>query len=1033
MALNLEELRFISSKTYTPEVEYVGILKDYISFNAIEEHRIKAQATEFTEVIKKNSAANGIESFIQQYSLSTEEGVAIMCLAESLLRIPDRATANQLIEDKLSGKNWKQHLGKSKSLFVNASSWGLLLTGKVVDLGDSSNFIGKLINRLGEPVVLEGIKKAIKFMSDEFILGENLKEALKNGKDSINKGYNLSFDILGESSRTAKQADFYYNEYLKAIEVIAGLNQKRNSIYDQLNLSVKLSALHPKVYLRKVEALKKHLIPRLEEIVALCEKHDISISFDAEESYRQDVYLEILEHIIRNPRFGQYHGIGFVVQGYSKRSFYIIDYIAKLAQSTNKRLPMRLVKGAYWDSEVKHSQENGLEGYPVFTLKEHTDLSYIACAKKLFTYNRFIYPQFATHNAVTAAIIIELAGSHDYEFQRLQGMGEALHDHLLKIGKKSRIYAPVGKYEDLLAYLMRRLLENGANTSFVHMIADESKSINDLIELPTNLISDIKTNVKVPLPSEIYRERKNSAGIELGIRANLELTESELLKYDGKTYNTSSIICGKHRRKGLEPREIKNPANHKEILGSAVFASVKDLEEAVAKATKSFDSWSKTPVEARAKALRRFADLLEEKKFEAVSILIREAGKSIDDAFNEVREAVDFARYYAFTAEDLSKPLNLPSYTGESSTLSWHPRGVFVCVSPWNFPLAIFVGQILAALVTGNTVIAKPADMTTIIASFAVDLMIEAGINEDAVSLVLCEGAELSKHIISSSDVRGVCFTGSTGVAQIINRNLAARQNAPIASFIAETGGQNALIVDSSALLEQATDAIVTSAFGSVGQRCSALRVLYAQEEIMEPLMALVEGSLCELKIGNTRDLTVDMGPIIDNNAKARLLEHCEEIVKVKGCKQLFAHPDQKDLEGDKNASFVAPRAFRINSISDLKKENFGPLLHVIPFKSDGLDNVIDQINSTGYGLTSGIQTRIEDKIHYVAQRIKAGNFYANRSIIGAHVGTHPFGGENNSGTGFKAGGPHYLMRFMVERTTTINTTAIGGNIELLS
>lgn len=1030
MPAKLSDLQFISSKTYAPEVEHVQMLKDYISFTDLEASQIRGRAMEYANIVKTQTAKNGVESFIQQYSLSTEEGVAIMCLAESLLRIPDKQTANELIEDKLSGKNWKQHLGKSKSLFVNASSWGLLLTGKVVDFAESDNFLAKMVNKLGEPVVLEGIKKAIKFMSDEFILGENLQEALKNGKNSIEKGYNLSFDILGESSRTAKQAEFYYNEYLKAVAVIAQLNQNRGSIYEQLNLSVKLSALHPKVYLRKIDTLKMELLPRLEAIVELCEKHNISLSFDAEESFRQDVYLEILESVILNPRFGNYHGIGFVVQGYSKRAFYIIDFIAKLAQESNKRIPMRLVKGAYWDSEVKHSQEHGLEGYPVFTMKEHTDLSYIACAKKLFSYSKYIFPQFATHNAITAAIIIELAGTNDFEFQRLQGMGQALHDHLLSCGFRSRIYAPVGKYEDLLAYLMRRLLENGANTSFVHLIADDSKPLNELVELPTVAVGEIATNPKVMLPQDVYANRVNSQGLELGIRTNLERAEHELSRFDGKHYHAHSIVGGKHL-KG-QSHEITNPANHNDVIGTNHLIGSKDLELALKRARSSFASWSKRPVLARAEALRKFANLMEENRFELCSLMIREAGKNIDDALNEVREAVDFARYYANCALELSAPIKLPSYTGESSELSWHPRGVFVCVSPWNFPLAIFCGQILAALVTGNTVIAKPADMTTIIATRAVELMLEAGVDEDAISLVLTTGQELSDFVISSPDVRGVCFTGSTKVAQIINRNLAARDSA-IATLIAETGGQNAMIVDSSALLEQAADAIVNSAFGSMGQRCSALRVLYAQKEIVEPLMELVEGATAQLKIGNTRNLDVDLGPIITKQARANLLQHAEEIVTHKGCKLMFAHPHSQDLEANNKASFMGPKAIKINSMKDLNKENFGPILHVVSYQADELDRVIDEINSTGFGLTTGIQTRIEDKIYHLASRINAGNFYANRSIIGAQVQTHPFGGENNSGTGFKAGGPHYLMRFMTERTRTINTTAIGGNIELLA
>ncbi len=1024
-------INYISSKSYNDEIEHIKMLLDYINIDDNKHNLIGLRAHRLVEKIR-DSKVHTIESFIQEYSLSTEEGVAIICLAESLLRIPDKKTAHDLVSDKLSGKNWQQHLGKSESLFVNASSWGLLLTGKVIDFKESDSLIAKMVGRIGEPMILEGIKRAIGFISNKFILGKDLEDALKNGKTAIEHGYNLSFDILGESSRTNTQAEFYYNEYLEAIKVIGKLSNKSGNIYQQLNLSVKLSALHPKVMLRKIDLLKEELIPKLKTIVKLCINCNISISFDAEESYRQDVYLLILEELIKDPELKDFSGTGFVIQSYSKRAFYIIDWIANLALDTKKCLPVRLVKGAYWDTEIKHSQENGLIGYPVFTKKEHTDISYIACAQKLLSYQQYIFPQFATHNAITASTIIEIGKGCDFEFQRLQGMGESLHNALIEEGYKSRIYAPVGKYEDLLAYLMRRLLENGANSSFVNLIGDKNRSLDEIVESPILKIKDkeISYNKDVALPVALYKTRINSQGIEIGIKNNLEDIRLGLDDFRNRFYESASIVSGRAIRNKDNSKKISRCSNKSEIIGQMFEANDLNLKQAIENASSSFASWSLLKAEDRADIINRFADLLQKNHFEIYSILISEAGKNIDDAINELREAIDFARYYANMAIKLSHPINLPSYTGESSTMSWHPRGVFVCISPWNFPLAIFLGQILAALVTGNTVIAKPAENTTIIASYAINLLIKAGVDKNAISLLLTSGRKISEAILTNNQVKGVCFTGSNIVAQNINRTLAARDTG-IASFIAETGGQNAMIVDSSALLEQACDSIVNSAFGSIGQRCSALRVLYIQEEIFDKLIELISGATDQLAIGDTYDLTNDLGPVIDIKSRDELLKHVENIMAEPSCKLLYTHHDKSKIE-DQTNSFIAPRIIKINHISDLKQENFGPILHVISFKSEELDQIIDQINSSGFGLTCGIQTRIEERIDYVASKMKVGNFYANRSIIGAQVGTHPFGGEGNSGTGFKAGGPHYLMRFMTERVKTVNTAAIGGNIELL-
>jgi RHH-type proline utilization regulon transcriptional repressor/proline dehydrogenase/delta 1-pyrroline-5-carboxylate dehydrogenase len=1018
----------VLNSTYLDEKEHIKRLIASITLSPSQFAQIKRSALELIKKIR-NTKVSGTEGFIHEYSLSNEEGVAIMCLAESLLRIPDKKTAQELVEDKLKGKNWKKHIGKSNSLFVNASTWGLLLTGKVISLSESKFSLNKLINKVGEPVILSSLKRAIQMISGEFIMGNTIPTALKNAKKYTKKGYKMSFDILGESSRTEAQADFYYKEYLKAIKILSS-EKIKGDLYDQNNLSVKLSALHPKVLLRKKDRLKKELLPRLKEITQLSIDAGITPSFDAEESFRQDIYLEILTDLISDKDFKDYHGIGFVVQGYQKRAFAIIDYVIELAKTLKKKIPVRLVKGAYWDSEIKHAQEFGLKNYPVFTKKEHTDTSYLACAQKMLKNIEFLYPQFATHNAHTIASIIEMAGIQKFEFQKLHGMGGIIHDEVVKKGFKCRVYAPVGDYKDLLAYLMRRLLENGANTSFVNLVSNKQMSNDDIVANPVEKSKrGLEDSSKIPLPSNIYGdERDNSLGYEMGMKSDLEAIEAKLTEHSNKSYVGCSLIDGKEvYAKKSEVIKVLSPANNKICVGEIYKADDNQLKTALDVADRYFDKWANTNVKERAKLVRKFGDLLHENRFELYSLLIREAGKNIDDAISEVREAIDFTYYYSVQAEKLcSAPITMPGYTGESNHLTLNPRGTFLCVSPWNFPLAIFTGQIIAALVTGNTALAKAAENTSLIATYTIKLMHDAGIPVEAIQLLVVGGRKISEVVVSDNRIRGVCFTGSTSTAQNINRTLAARDTA-IVPFIAETGGQNAMIVDSSALLEQATDAIIQSAFGSIGQRCSALRVAYIQKEIYKPLVEMLKGAMQDLHIGDTSDLSVDFGAVISQDAKKELQEHVNLFKK----QIIDIHHSHKD-SSLKKGSYFAPHIIAIDKISDLKKENFGPILHVISYEAKDLDKVIDEINSTGFGLTFGLQTRIEDKIQYVAKHVKAGNFYANRSTIGAVVGTHPFGGENNSGTGFKAGGPHYLLRFMTERTLTINTTAIGGNLELL-
>lgn len=1019
----------VSENAFVNEEKHVKQLIDVLELSSAQFAKIKINAANLVEYIR-NAKHSGVESFMNEYSLSTEEGVAIMCLAESLLRIPDSATATALIADKLRNRNWKSHIGKSGSTFVNASTWGLLLTGKIVNLSESKFSLAKLVNKLGEPVILQSVKQAIKMLSNIFIMGSDMASALKNAKSYIKQGYKLSFDILGESSRTTEQAEHYYKQYVKAISDISKFKVK-GDIYDQLNISVKLTALHPKVLLNKEEQVIKELLPKLVHLCKLARDAGVSVSFDAEEATRLDIYLKILHALVTHNEFKDYPGIGYVIQAYGRRAFYVIDVITALAKKTNKKIPVRLVKGAYWDSEIKASQELGLPSYPVFTRKEYTDVSFLACAQKMLINDDMIYSQFATHNAYTIAAIKEMAGRKRFEFQKLQGMGNQLHDKVLASGSNSRIYAPVGKYEDLLAYLMRRLLENGANSSFVNIVSNKKISIDEVVENPVNKARrSLEYPATLPEPANIYGEvRRNSSGHDLGVSMDFNDLYQKTAAFFSTEYEAVSIIDGKEKiADKANCKEVSEPANHAKTVGKIYRADEKQLHEALEIADKFNDKWAATNVEVRAKALEDYGDLLGKHRHELYALLIRESGKSIEDAIAEVREAIDFAYYYANQARKLCGEVTiLPGYTGESNELTMHPRGTFVCISPWNFPLAIFSGQILAALATGNTVIAKAAESTSLIAYKAIKLLHQAGIPTKSLSIVFASGKYISEVLLKDHRVKGVCFTGSTATAYSINRTLAARDTA-IAPFIAETGGQNAMIIDSSALLEQASDAIIRSAFGSIGQRCSALRVAYIQEEIFQPLLDMVIGATNELKIGDTRDFSVDIGPVISNDSKKDLIAHIKEMKK----HVLAIHKSSTDKPLEKGSFFV-PHIIRIKGIADVKKENFGPILHVVPYKSSELENIINDINNTGFGLTFGIQSRIQEQINHITSRIKAGNMYANRTIIGAIVGTQPFGGENNSGTGFKAGGPHYLLRFMTERVVTINTTAIGGNIELLS
>ncbi|MFZ4125648.1 MAG: L-glutamate gamma-semialdehyde dehydrogenase [Rickettsiales bacterium] len=966
---------------------------------------VRARASELITKQRAIGAGTAVEAFLQSYGLSTKEGIAMLCLAEALLRIPDSTTADSLIEDTFKSGNWKQHLGQSDSTLVNAGTWGLMLTGEVLklDSGDSlASWFGGLVKRSGEPVIRQALRSAMGFIGQQFVMGEDIADAIKNAAKPEKQGYMMSYDILGEGARTQKQATHYVDAYMAAIAQI-GAN-RTGDLFSKPGISVKLSALHPRYSYLQRDRVFAELLPRLKTIVREAMKHGIAVSLDAEEANRLDLHLALYHELLRDPEFATFEGIGFVLQGYQKRAFYAVDALIQMARETGHRIPVRLVKGAYWDSEIKYAQVNGLSGYPVFTEKFYTDLSYLACAQKMLAATDVLYPQFATHNALTVATVIELAKTNglspsDFEFQRLHGMGESLHDQL--VGEyRSRIYAPVGAHKDLLAYLIRRLLENGANTSFVHLLLDQATPIESLTESPIDLAKAASSlpSAAIPLPVNLYGNRKNSSGFELGYRAEHTRVFDVLKPLLKIRYET--------------PKDT----------------SVKTIPSLMIAAKAAQKLWDLTPITTRADMLRNAADMLEAEQMEWIALLQQEGKKTIYDALAEIREATDFCRYYALHAEQLFTPQTLTGPTGESNVLSLHGCGVFVCISPWNFPLAIFMGQVVAALVAGNAVLAKPAEQTPAIAAKAVETLYRAGIPENVLQLVCGKGETVGAELIKSPHTAGVCFTGSTYVAKLIQRAL-AEKDGPIVPLIAETGGQNVMIVDSSALLEQAVDDIITSAFGLAGQRCSALRCVFVQEDIVPALRELLMGAMDELRIGDPKDLTTEIGPVIDEDAQTKLNAHIKSLTR----SVRWHHTTPVDREKISNDTFVVPHVLPIAHLADLEEEHFGPVLHFISYKAKELPKVIEQINDSGYGLTFGLHTRLRGGMDEILSAVHVGNRYVNRSMIGAVVGVQPFGGEGLSGTGPKAGGPYYLLRFAHERTTTINTAAIGGNVELLS
>lgn len=1037
---DLKALEQIITDNYiVDENAYLKELLTLVDRDQASLNTLNKEATELVEAVREEAkGGDGIDAFLQQYSLDTNEGVILMCLAETLLRIPDADTADALIKDKLSGANWRQHLKNSDSLLVNASTWGLMLTGKVFRLGPNHRKTGqtlldKLVNRLGEPVVRNAMYAAMKIMGKQFVLGRSIEEAIKASKKQRKQGYTHSYDMLGEAAHTMADAQKYFDAYANAIRTL-GAQDFSEDFPLPPTISIKLSALHPRYEFANQSRVLTEMTESVIELVKLAREQNVGVSIDAEEMDRLELSLKLIERVYRSDAARGWGNLGVVVQAYSSRALPVLMWLTQLARSQGDMIPIRLVKGAYWDTEIKECQQMGLDGYPVFTRKAGTDVSYLACARFLFSEHTrgFIYPQFATHNAHTLVTIRMLAqrAKRDYEFQRLHGMGEELYDTVLEQQKdiNVRVYAPVGAHKDLLPYLVRRLLENGANSSFVHKLVDPKTPVSSLVDHPFETLQQQPTlaNHKIPLPTEIFTDRKNSKGLNLNINSQYQPFMDKVKQFHGSTWTGASIVNGKTVKEG-EAHVVVAPQDQQMQVGTIHWANEDQVKQAVDIAYSAFPRWSRTTAEERASYLEKLADLLEENTHELIALCNMEAGKTLQDGIDEVREAVDFCRYYAQQARKLfeySGPL--PGPTGERNELFNMGKGVFVCISPWNFPLAIFLGQVVAALVTGNTVIAKPAEQTGLIAYRAVQLALQAGIPADVIHL-LPGGGKVGAALTSDPRVIGVCFTGSTQTAKHINVAL-AEKDGPISTLIAETGGQNAMIVDSTALPEQVVTDVIASAFTSAGQRCSALRVLYVQEDIADRVCELLKGAMQEMVVGDPLDYQTDVGPVIDKNAQQSLKQHIERISKEGRLIATVPMP-----EATEKGTFVQPTAVEIKSIEQLEKEHFGPVLHVIRFKASKLNETIDEINSTGFGLTLGIHSRNESLAMDIADQVNVGNVYINRNQVGAVVGVQPFGGQGLSGTGPKAGGPHYLTRFVTEKTRTNNITAIGGNTTLLS
>ncbi|AJR06690.1 bifunctional proline dehydrogenase/pyrroline-5-carboxylate dehydrogenase [Photobacterium gaetbulicola Gung47] len=1025
----LDELWSLISPLYSvDESQWLAQLMPLAEPTEQERQYTAEQATSLIERVRADqNAVQMIDALLLEYSLDTKEGILLMCLAEALMRIPDAATADALIRDKLSVADWKSHLKNSDSLFVNASTWGLMLTGKVVSLdakedGAPSHVINRLVNKMSEPVIRQAMNQAMKIMGHQFVLGRTIAEAMKNGKSKRDKGFTYSFDMLGEAALTAQDAQKYFKDYVMAVEAVGrdsyASESGSNTRSPDPTVSIKLSALHPRYDVANEARVLDEMYLLVLSLLKRARELNVGITIDAEEADRLELSLKLFEKLYRAEEVKGWGRFGLVVQTYSKRALPVLAWLAALAKDQGDVIPLRLVKGAYWDSELKLSQQSGYSAYPVFTRKEATDASYLACARFMLAphLNGVFYPQFASHNAHTVSAVMAMAKSHrNFEFQRLHGMGDALYNHVMEMHQTNvRIYAPVGSHKDLLPYLVRRLLENGANSSFVHRLVDANCPVESLIQHPVDILKSRPTlhNSLIPLPPQIFGEqRKNSAGVNIDIASQWQPFSESVQAFARHQWQAGPIINGAAVIDSGNTVAVTAPYDRRESVGSVTFASAEQVNEALSIAAQSYQQWSSRPAAERAQCLLRLADLLEDHTGELVALCHREAGKTIQDSIDEIREAVDFCRFYANQAtEEFSQPKPVMGFDGTTRQLSYQGRGVFACISPWNFPLAIFLGQVSAALVAGNTVVAKPAEQTSLIAFRAIELMLEAGVPAGAIQLLPGTGAEVGAPLTADNRIAGVAFTGSTETAQRINRSLAARDCEPV-PFIAETGGQNAMIVDSTALPEQVVRDVVRSAFASAGQRCSALRVLFIQQDIADRVIGLIKGAMAELSVGRPELHSTDVGPVIDATARDKLQTHIQSL-KNQATLVAQASVPVSCQHGD----FVPPSAFEIPSIDILKNEHFGPILHIVRFKASELDQVIDHINQTGFGLTMGVHSRNERTYSHIERRARVGNCYINRDQVGAVVGVQPFGGQGLSGTGPKAGGPHYLYRFTQDR-----------------
>ncbi|MEN8132414.1 MAG: bifunctional proline dehydrogenase/L-glutamate gamma-semialdehyde dehydrogenase PutA [Pseudomonadota bacterium] len=1017
------ELRTAISAAYrADETEVVATLLKEARLEADLKQGIMDRARQLVEGVRSKPRRGGVEAFMLEYGLSTHEGTALMCLAESLLRVPDAKTEDELIEDKLASAEWSRHLGHSESLFVNASTWAFMLTGKLLGAKESPahdlrSVLTRMLASSSEPLIREAVMQSMRIIGSQFIMGHTIGEGFERAGSFIKQGYRMSFDMLGEAARTELDADRFYRRYTEAIAALAP-QQRQPPPYGH-EISVKLSALAPRYEFAQYERTMDRLLSRLRRLALEAKRANIGLTIDAEESERLELQLDLFEALVSEPALGGWSGLGIAVQTYQKRTYYLLDWLADLARRSGSRLMVRLTKGAYWDAEIKRCQEAGLAGYPIFTRKASTDVSYIACTRKLLRYSDALYPMFATHNAYTAAMILLISGDYrDYEFQRLHGMGEAMFEQIRQQDKNAplcRIYAPCGGHQELLPYLVRRLLENGANTSFVNRILDRSIPVERIIADPINKVAhyDPLPHPRIPLPGDLYgSKRPNSKGLDLADEQQLNALASEIRHFADQGWRATPLVDGQ-AMEGI-PRAAFDPSDRRRQIGEVIFATEEQLDRAIASAHKAAEGWSDTPVDKRAACLERTAELLESHMPELMALCMREAGKTLANAVAEIRETVDFCRYYAEQARfRLSTPEAPPAGL---AGIAYIGHGVFACISPWNFPLAIFSGQIAAALVTGNTVVAKPAEQTPLIAARAIELFHQAGIPENVLQLITGDG-QAGARLVSDSRIAGVAFTGSTAAAHAI-RNSLADGRGEIVPLIAETGGQNIMIVDSTALPDQVTEDVIRSAFDSAGQRCSALRVLCLQEDIAEQTIELLAGAMEELRVGDPALLKTDVGPVIDPQAMDRLRAHDQHMSK----QARLIHRCRLTPETE-YGTFFAPCAYEIDSIDQLHQEHFGPFLHVLRYQASELDEIIEAIHATGYGLTFGLHSRIDAVAQRIRQRLRVGNIYVNRNMIGAVVGVQPFGGVGLSGTGPKAGGPHYLYRFATQRKTPLDST----------